>query len=407
MRWPKVPGLWWCSNPVHGSADSVYTIRDFVDAPVEAGAEFIHGSGAATWGDVREAGLRTIPVPYHWSWFNLAGRTHWLPVHLSHPGVWRAFDVLWALGRVRTDDRSAAEFIADRGYRGRAREMVTLTLTAHLPGGIDEVGVAGLRADGVLRLEGGVNHRILDGYDALTAHIATGLDVRQHTRVETVAWASDSVEITTARGDTYRAKAAVTTLPHGVLRAGSVRFNPALPATKQEAIDRIATGPVEKVLLAFEEAFWPKRMSELVCSDGPVTLYWPTSYATDGPPVLIAYATGPRAAALSAAGQDGAIEIVLSDLERLYPGVRPRRVFSDARVIDWTTDGNALGGYTFLPPSAVGAHADLAAASTGALFWAGSETGWQPVADTVEAAYLSGLRAAREASAWLRSTSGI
>ena len=60
------------------------------------------------------------------------------------------------------------------------------------------------------------------------------------------------------------------------------------------------------MLLAFEEAFWPKRMSELVCSDGPVTLYWPTSYATDGPPVLIAYATGPRAAALSAAGQEGA-----------------------------------------------------------------------------------------------------
>ena len=49
----------------------------------------------------------------------------------------------------------------------------------------------------------------------------------------------------------------------------------------------------------------------------------------------------------------------------------------------------------------------FAAASTGALFWGGSETGWQPVADTVEAAYLSGLRAAREASAWLRSTSGL
>ena len=21
-RWPKVPGLWWCSNPVHGLADA-------------------------------------------------------------------------------------------------------------------------------------------------------------------------------------------------------------------------------------------------------------------------------------------------------------------------------------------------------------------------------------------------
>jgi hypothetical protein len=60
-------------------------------------------------------------------------------------------------------------------------------------------------------------------------------------------------------------------------------------------------------------------------------------------------------------------------------------------------DPNANGGYSFLPPGAVGARAALAASDTGALVWAGSATAWNPVADTVEAAYLSGIRAAREA----------
>lgn len=380
----------------------VHTIRDFVDVPVEAGAEFVHGGGAATWGDVRAAGLRTTPVPYRWSWFNLAGRTRWLPVHLMHPGVWRSFDILWSLGHLTGGDRSAARFISDKGYTGRARELAALTLTAHLPGSVDEVGVAGLGADGVLHLEGGVNHRVLDGYDSLPAHMATGLDVRHGERVRRVAWAPDGVQVTVAGGMTFGARAAVTTLPHGVLRAGVVEFDPVLPPAKQAAVERIATGAVGKVLLAFDDRFWPARMTQLVCGDGPVTLYWPTSYATDGPAVLSAYATGPRAAAMSAAGPDDAIDMVLDDLARLYPGVRARRLLRRARVVDWATDPNALGGYTFLPPGAVGSRADLAASSTGALFWAGSATTWQPVADTVEAAYLSGLRSARHVSAHLR-----
>jgi len=39
------------------------TIRDFGPHPVEAGAEFIHGDGAATWSEVRAAGLSTRPCP--------------------------------------------------------------------------------------------------------------------------------------------------------------------------------------------------------------------------------------------------------------------------------------------------------------------------------------------------------
>ena len=143
-------------------------------------------------------------------------------------------------------------------------------------------------------------------------------------------------------------------------------------------------------------------MTQLVCGDGPVTLYWPTSYGTDGPPVLSAYATGPRAAALSDAGTYESLEIVLDDLRRLYPAAPVRRLLVESRFVDWLTDPDACGGYTFLPPGAVAARSRLAAADTGALFWAGSATHWTPMADTVEAAYLSGLRAAREVSEHLR-----
>jgi monoamine oxidase len=379
----------------------VHTIRDFADAPVEAGAEFIHGIRAATWSTVRAAGLRVQPVPYRYSWAHLGTSTHWLPVQLAHPDIWRTFDILWALGHWRGEDMSAASFIAHKGYHGRGRELAQLTLTAHLPGSAEEVGIRGLVSDGVLHLEGGLNHRVIDGYDLLPQQVAAGLDVRFDRRVTQVAWGPEGVEVSTKGGETFSGEAAVSSLPHGVLASGTVGFDPALPAAKVDAIERITTGPVAKVLLRFKERFWSQRMAQLVCGTGPVTLYWATSFGTDGPPVLSAYATGPRARALSEAGPEKATEIVLDDLERVYPGVRPRQLLSEVRFVDWLTDPNACGGYTFLPPGAVGARAALAAPDTGALVWAGSATIWSPVADTVEAAYLSGLRAARESSAIL------
>ncbi len=237
----------------------VQTVRDFADVPIETGAEFVHGVGAATWGDVRAAGLRVQSVPYSRSWFTGGGGTRWLPLHLLHPGVWRSFDILWSLHRLRGDDMSAASFIAEKGYRGRARELAQLTLTAHLPGGVEEVGVKGLAADGVLHLEEGVNHRVIDGYDLLPQHVATGLDIRFGCPVAMIAWGTDGVEITLQDGRTFSGRAAISTIPHGVLAAGTVAFKPSLPESKNDAIKRIATGPVAKVLLSFDERFWPRQ----------------------------------------------------------------------------------------------------------------------------------------------------
>ena len=100
----------------------VHSLRDFADEPVEAGAEFIHGMGAATWPDVREAGLAVRPCPYvRDTLFNVGGATRWLPWILLHPGIWRSFDILRAVARQKPPDLSAREFIERHGYRGRAR----------------------------------------------------------------------------------------------------------------------------------------------------------------------------------------------------------------------------------------------------------------------------------------------
>ncbi len=82
-------------------------------------------------------------------------------------------------------DLSAREFVERAGYRGRARTLAAMVLTAHLPGSLDEIGVVGLVEDGVLKLERGRNLRIAEGYGRLVEHIATDCSsgARVHRRV--------------------------------------------------------------------------------------------------------------------------------------------------------------------------------------------------------------------------------
>ena len=133
-----------------------------------------------------------------------------------------------------------------------------------------------------------------------------------------------------------------------------------------------------------------------------MTLYWPVAYRTGTDnPTIIAYATGPRAAALAEAGEDEAAAIASADLGRLFPKIDVGRLLVAYRRVDWSADPLARGGYSFVRVGGAGARERLAAADTGALLWAGSATESSPIAETVEAAYLSGLRAAGEVRALL------
>lgn len=375
------------------------TIRNFSGQPVEAGAEFVHGNDAATWSEIRAAGLSTRPSHLvRDTMLAFAGRARWLPLALLHPGTWPAAGILRAIARIRPPDRSAREFLDGRGYRGRACLLAEMTLTAHLPGSADEIGMLGLKSDGVHRLETGLNHRVVAGYDGLALFVSHGLDVRFGFVVEEVHWRADGVAVRAADGREISARIAVCTLPAGVLASGALRFEPELPEGKRSALRHLKAGPVLKILLRFGERFWPRRLAILACADGPLTLYWPIAGGSgQDHPVLVAYATGPRAGALSEVGEDEATAIAVRDLGRLFPRVDVVRKLVAGRRIDWAADPLARGGYSFVRVGGAGAREALAAADTGALLWAGAATESAPIAETVEAAYLSGLRAARQA----------
>jgi len=378
----------------------MFTDHEFADAPVELGAEFIHTAEAETLPFTQDAGfalLRCNPADgYVMSYGGVRSPELYKDRSLRAIG-----DLLGDVTRFEGPDQTAAEFLAPRALEGAGRSMADQMLTIHPLGDLHELSMQGLRDDRVVDLELGIDHRVVVGYDELPKHLARDIDVRLGWRVAEMRWSNDHVTVVSTTGEELEARAAVCTLPVGVLKSGAVRFTPALPATKLAALNGLEMGAALKVLLHFEERFWPEDLTMLGC-DGPVRLYWTPLYGrSEVPPVLTAYVGGYRARALSAVGEEAAARVCLDDLDRLFPETKPSRLVRSWKRVDWLTDPDTRGAYSFVRLGGAGSRAALAAADTGALFWAGDATTTTTIAAVVHAAYVTGKRAAVEAAAHL------
>jgi len=381
----------------------MHTARDFCEHPVEQGAEFVHTAAADTWPEIRAGGFETIECDPG-SGFELSVGDRWSPELFEDPSFAQLGDLFDVLEPFEGPDRTVAEVLAERQLEGPARAMADQMLTLHPLGDPDQLSMQGLRDDRVSDLERGCDWRLVAGYDALPAHLAQDLDVRLGFEVTGVRWGDDGVTVNAAGGETVSARAGVCTLPIGVLKAHTVRFDPDLPASKWRAFDGLEMGPVLKILYRFRERFWSAGLTMLGC-DGPVRLYWTPLYGRgdDVTPVLTAYVTGYRARRLSGLTEAEAAGIGLADLDRLFPDQRPSRLVEEWRRVDWCTNRFTRGGYSFVRYGGAGSRGALAAADTGALHWAGDGTSTTTIAAVVHAAYASGRRAAAEVTARLGS----
>jgi monoamine oxidase len=94
-----------------------------------------------------------------------------------------------------------------------------------------------------------------EGYDQLIDYLAEGMDVRFNTVVNAVSYDETGVVVGSNQGD-FMAERVIVTVAVGVLQSGDIQFEPALPASKQRAIDNLAMGTLNKIWMIFSYAFW-------------------------------------------------------------------------------------------------------------------------------------------------------
>lgn len=225
------------------------------------------------------------------------------------------------------------------------------------------------------------------GYRQVATHLADGLNVQLGTTVTRIVDDGVGVRLDTSRG-ALTADRVIVTVPLGVLKAGTITFDPPLPEPKTAAITRLGFGVLDKVVLRFDEPFWPQSpdVIGLAGPDAPLpVLVNGLSFGAGA--VLVGLRGGDAARRGEALSDQQSVEQVRSALGAPAP--------TGSLVTRWAADPHARGSYSYLAVGSSPADQDaLAEPASERVLFAGEATFAEHFA-TVHGAYLSGRREAQ------------
>ena len=375
--------------------------------PVDLGASWIHGiEGSPLWDLVHALGIPAIE--YTVGSFQVGGR----PIE-NFDGDGRALD-----------EAATAQWIADVDAADR---LVEEEIAASNPGdtyldvterALDRSGLSPERIDDIReffrhRVEeqcgawiGDLDAHGLDedaivgdevifprGYDELPRRVGAGLDIRRETTVTRVTRTQGGV-VVHAGGSEFAADRVIVTVPLGILKAGAITFEPALPDAVAGPVSRLGMGVFNKIFVQFPERFWNED-TYVIRALGEAGEHWHSWYdvsAVSGIPTLLTFAAGPFGRRMQELPDEDVVADAVSALRLLYGDAVGEPLAH--WVTRWGEDAFSNGSYSHL---AVGSshhdHDALAGPVDGVLHFAGEAT-WGDEPATVGAAFYSGHRAA-------------
>lgn len=398
--------IWTVSNPQ-------------LNFPVEQGAEFIHGRPPEIFEPLQQAGAEITEVA-GCSWCAFENQ-------LRPCDFLSSIDSVLAKMDASRPDESFMDFLrrtfSDRENNLEAQRRAlgyVVGFNAADPALVGEHWlVQGMRAEE--KIEGDRSFRAGNGYrdllDVFERKISECRSVKIHTGrvVERVQWEQGRTDVA-IRGlaglETLSASRVLITLPLGVLKApareiGAVAFDPALPAVKLAALNKLEMGKVIRIVLCFRERFWDRLVpttSNGTLSDMSFLLSddkWFPTWWTSMPkrlPIITGWAPFQCAEQLSGNSREFVVEHGLQTLGRLLSVDHRmlRDALWDVYFHDWQNDPFSRGAYSYGKVGSDGAQAALASPVAETLFFAGEATDTTGNNGTVHGAIASGYRAAEE-----------
>jgi monoamine oxidase len=238
------------------------------------------------------------------------------------------------------------------------------------------------------------NWRVREGYGALVAAAAGGLEVRLSTPVRRIVHEGACLRIEAGAG-AVQAKAAILAVPTTVLAEERIVFDPPL-SDKLDAASDLPLGHVEKVFLALDdaEAFPVETMVRGRTDTAETGGY---TLRPMGMPVIEGFFGGTLAALLEAEADGAFARFAIDELAAVL-GSDIRKRLTPIAESQWRADPFIRGAYSHARVGRSGARAILAAPVEDRLFFAGEAC--SPHAfSTAHGAFETGIAAAEAALA--------
>lgn len=386
----------------------VWTDYDYAPYPVELGAGAIHGNKTVAYQLARKFYMypRKDAVG-HGRWYLYTnGKLHTdldadrlPPFHLYT----ELPDIALRWQQTGHNDASVARILQGWTTR-RAMKMsddiwqVTNNLIASEWGAeIEQLGARGI-VESSYQGDGDGDYKLDEGFIALLNRIGNGLDIIYNAAVTRILWQPDiGVTVVTADGRSITGQRAIVTLPLGVLQAETVEFSPALPPEKRDAIQRLGSGDLGRIILRFTHRFWPKGIAGFGTTHR-TQVWWRAAWQQDHDiTVWTALFAGESERAYRTMTEREVVHDALLHWIDIF-GPRAAKHFDGGRYISWSSDPFSRMGYSYVPVEGVGLRQKLAASVGNVLYFAGEATHPTRPA-TVHGAIESGQLAARHVMA--------
>jgi monoamine oxidase len=374
----------------------VYTVAGD-ELPIELGAEFIHGLPPELIHLVDEAGLTRFELEGETRYFR-EGRGIVLPDDYadgsSRREVDQFFDQLSNLDLPETD-LTFSEFINGRGMKPESVTLATNYVEGFNAADGDRISMLALAKQQAAEDEvsGDRLFRVVEGYAEvaeflLRKFLDAGGEWVCSAAVRTVRWQTGSVTVETNDGRVFQARAAIITLPLGVLQADSVSF---LPRPKiLHTANQLVMGPAARVVYQFERRFWPQGLSFFFAPEATPPTWWTSNPMPSA--MLTGWIAGRKLTELAPSALPESGLTALSSMLQ----IDARRHLLRWRQHDWQTDVHSRGAYTYVPRGAIHASDELSVPVEATLFFAGEHTDTSGHWGTVHGALRSGYRAAQQ-----------
>lgn len=341
----------------------------------------------------REAKFQTIDEGDRDSWIFLDG-------HEASDGDYDLFDermdalverIESAEGDLkRRGDRSLSAFLKPSDRIGRLAMEANARQYGLDPGEISLADVYG-------QIETGDERMVPKGMGAaLMAILGGSLPVSLETVVSGIDWSGRTVTVDTSKGR-ITAKAALVTVPVGVLATSAIRFTPELPDWKRAAIAGLRMATLEKIALQFDGNPFDDEADTTTCyvQQGAEGYVWEFPLRPFGLPMAIGFIGGAQSDALGRSKVPGAAaeSAAIAALESAF-GSRVRGTLRRSHLTRWTVDPYARGSYSATRIGAADKRVDLQRPVGDRVFFAGEAMGG-PWATQAAGAYVSAQAAVR------------
>jgi monoamine oxidase len=320
--------------------------------PVEAGAEFIHGTMPITLQLMEEARIDYVPITGN-MWHHKRGK--WVPQNEETEG-WG--EVIQRMQELKTDIP-----IADFLYQYFAGEQYA-ELRQSVQGFAEGFDLADIFTASTFALrnewmnEDEEQYRIPNGYAQLTDYLINvsrqqGCEIITGCRVKHIEYETGNLTVTAADGRTFTGEKIVITVPLGILQQdenaeNAISFHPAIN-TYTGHFKKMGYGGVIKIAIQFNRPFWESISNDMsfILTAQPIPTWWTQLSIRNN--MLTGWLGGPAADGLRQTARQTIYQMAIQSLAEIFDKKNGELedMLTGWEIFNWPADIFAAGAYSF------------------------------------------------------------